>query len=1271
MTVPIAEYWSRHGVGSRRTWSRAQAALYLSVVALAVASACLWPSAAPVAGGAVVLGGYALVVLMRSTAVLAGLVLHDVERGADSGEPDEPWPVYTVLLPVYREAAVLPALRQAMEALDYPRDRLDALILVEEDDVETRAAAEAVATEWLRVVVVPPGEPRTKPRACNAGLAEARGEFVVVFDAEDRPEPGQLKQAVRVFRRLPPSVACLQSHLNYYNSRDNLLTRCFTLEYAAWFDLYLPGLHSLRAVIPLGGTSNHFRTETLRALQGWDPWNVTEDCELGVRLAQAGLETRILDSTTWEEAVSRLGPWIRQRSRWVKGYWQTHLLHTRSPAAAVRDLGAWRTLAMLLTVGGQVAVLLANPFCWLVAGLWLWRQWPLHDPRQPFSKVLLVLATGLALCNGLFVVIHAVAALRRRRADLLPVCLAMPFYWLFVSIGAWRGVLQFFTAPFRWEKTPHGLTAAAYAMAPDPPRRTPEDMPAGLSKEPRPPSVAVFFRRRLPRWGSVALLGATVAAIAVVAGPLASRLASAFGDISLDGRSAGDERTVEECWVGRRDASVTLEIDPGPRHAGRPSRWAALAYLKVDDGDWYEAPAVPLQCPAANGPAQVTVSLPFDGIWSGRGHGAVCGAWSVRRVRSLGVRVYGPDGPPQSVRIAGVEPGAPAAGPALAAVVHSAPAAGAVWQRWEARFGLGREYANPFDPAGIDVWGVFTGPTGALVRVPAFYTRDYSRRMEGPVEALDPVGAPYWAVRFLPPSPGAWRWRIEARDGAGGRAETPDRPLDVAAAKSSGPVRVEPGQPWFRRADGSFFYPVGLNIRSPSDSLTDREGSLLYTPGAPDPQGGARAIEGFLDRMGKAGITLGRVWMAPWSGGLEWSKAWPGYHGLGRYNLQNAWRLDRVLDKAEADGCFVELVFQPHGPFAKNYDVQWNDNPYNQALGGPLKFPGDVLTDPAARRWMANRLRYCAARWGASPALFGWTLWVEADQVNRREDALREWHREATELLGALDCGQHPISTEFTSSRISRDIWTLPGLGYVQVPEYDFGPGLIPCLDDAHQVLGHTGKPLFVEEYAGHAYGGDPGWVAQQVHDGLWLGWTRPFAASPMAWWWNFILGRGLERYHARFAGFIRGEDLRGRSWRHLTLRVEGAPTLAAHARASADRADLWICGPASSVPYRGHDLKRAALAWRRVAGEFDPLAADPGRQFDVPAGAVVDLGELGLADGVYRVELWDTWSSAAPTVLDAVVAGGRGRMELPALVRDVAVKVRLPESPAMRGGGL
>lgn len=1270
--IDLSESLSAHWNGpstldSRRIWSIGQACFYLALATLLAGLAWRYSQEAPVWGGALAIAAYAAVVLTRTAAVLAGLIGHDVERGGGAAN-DTDWPVYTILLPVYREAGVLPGLVRSLAALDYPRDRLDAILLVEEDDLETRAAAGRLATPWLRVLVVPPGEPRTKPRACNFGLAAARGEFVVVFDAEDRPESDQLKQAVRVFRRSAPTMACLQAHLNYYNARDNLLTRCFALEYAAWFDLYLPGLHSLGGVIPLGGTSNHFRTAALLALHGWDPWNVTEDCELGVRLARAGLETRILESTTWEEAVSKLGPWLRQRSRWVKGYWQTHLVHTRAPLATVKKLGAWRANLMLLTVGGQVALLLVNPLCWIITVLWLAHPWPLHDPERPLSRALLVGTVVLMLFNVFFVAIHALAAVRRKRFDLLPASLLMPLYWFLVSVGAWRGVLQSFTAPFKWEKTPHGLGASApppvdYAAVG---ALVPPVCDDAFPAQPPPRER----RRALRRWGSVAAVLAALVGIALVAGPLARWLVIVFGVVPLSGPNAADERVVEACWIGRTAAVLRVNVEPAEWPGAKA--WlgvsamplAAVIHLKVGDGTFFQTRVSGLACPVG-GPTNLEVTVPLDAGWTGREPGAVWGPWCLRRVRAAGLRLYGADGPPHLARLTGLEARGVAPEPPLVVSVQSGPVTGAVWRTWESSFDLSREYANPFDPEEIDVWGLFTSPTGAVVCVPAFYTCDFVRVGPGPAEKLAMAGVPHWAVRFLPPEPGAWTWRLEARDRSGATTVTPDRLLTVGAATTPGPVRVEPGRPWFRRADGSFFYPVGLNIRSPTDTYTDSPDWPLYSPNGPAPDSGTLTMEEYLRRMGAAGITLGRVWLSPWFGGLEWTAQWNGFHGLGRYNLQNAWRVDRVLAAGEQQGVMVELALQSHGPFTFKYDVQWDDNPYNRSQGGPLYDPSDVMTDPAAKRWMNNRLRYCAARWGASPALFGWTFWIEADLVNRDAAVVLDWHREATGLMRRLDQGAHPMSTEFTTPNFCMDVWDLQGIGYIQAAIYNFGNGLPNDLDETLRWLGGKGKPLFIEEYAGHPRGGDPRWVAHEIHDGLWLAWVQPYAASPMAWWWNFIFAHHLERLHARFAEFIRGEDLRSTVWRYPRDLRAAVPWLRVRARAADDRADLWLCGPASEVRYHSDGLEEGGRAWRRLAGNFDPLASNPGRLFDLPAGATIDLAPLRLQDGDYRVEIWDTWTTTQAVVRQVSVRQGRGQLVLPALQRDAAIRIRAQPAAA------
>ena len=246
--------------------------------------------------------------------------------------------------------------------LDYPQEKLEVMLLLEADDAETRNALETSGLPpYCRVITIPDLPPKTKPRACNFGLARARGEFCVIYDAEDAPEPDQLRKAYVVFRRdTEKKVLCVQGKLNYFNSRYNLLTRLFTVEYSTYFDLTLPGYQLFRLPLPLGGTSNHFRTEILRGIGGWDPFNVTEDCDLGLRIYEYGYKTKLMNSTTYEEANSQLWNWMRQRSRWVKGFVQTHLVHYRNPLLTVRRLGLYGAFGGFLAVGGSAMMMLTT-----------------------------------------------------------------------------------------------------------------------------------------------------------------------------------------------------------------------------------------------------------------------------------------------------------------------------------------------------------------------------------------------------------------------------------------------------------------------------------------------------------------------------------------------------------------------------------------------------------------------------------------------------------------------------------------------------------------------------------------------------------------------------------------------------------------------------------------------------------------------------------------------------------------------------------------------
>ena len=358
---------------------------------------------------------------------------------------------------MYKEPEVIPQMVRGLMDMDYPTDRMDVQLLLEEDDEATLAAARATPMPpSFRVTVVPPSFPRTKPKACNIGLGLARGEYLVIYDAEDRPEPDQLRKAVLAFEAAGPKVACVQSCLNFYNPRQNLLTRFFTGDYSSWFDLQLPGLAARKAVIPLGGTSNHFRTAILRDLLGWDAYNVTEDCDLGVRLCRAGYTTAMVDTTTWEEACSSVPFWIRQRTRWIKGYIQTWFVHMRSPLRLLRELGLRNFLHFQALVGGVCLSFLLNPIFWALALLWFLVR-PAGIDRLFPGPVFAIGAFCLFAGNFLFVYTILLGCYRRRQDRLLWANLLAPFYWVLMSVAGWRAFFQFFRNPFLWEKTQHAL----------------------------------------------------------------------------------------------------------------------------------------------------------------------------------------------------------------------------------------------------------------------------------------------------------------------------------------------------------------------------------------------------------------------------------------------------------------------------------------------------------------------------------------------------------------------------------------------------------------------------------------------------------------------------------------------------------------------------------------------------------------------------------------------------------------------------------------------
>lgn len=367
-------------------------------------------------------------------------------------------PVYTILVALYREEAVIEQLVNALERLDWPRSRLDIKLVCEADDGATIEAIRRINPgPHMEVVRVPPSQPRTKPKALTYALSGARGEFVVVYDAEDRPHPQQLREAYAVFRNQPQDMACLQAPLIISNASSSWLSACFALEYSGLFRCMLPALAAHGLPLPLGGTSNHFRTAALRRAGAWDPYNVTEDADLGLRLHRLGYRCGVIRRQTLEDAPTSLPVWLNQRTRWFKGWLQSWLVMTRTPFATAHAMGWFAYMAFQLLIGGMILSSLAHPLLFISLafmamaiqenGIHLFFTWQ--------GVLFLIDALNIVGSYTIFVLMGRSRMIAYERRQVGRQWLAMPFYWLMLSVAAWRAMAELKTRPFVWNKTPH------------------------------------------------------------------------------------------------------------------------------------------------------------------------------------------------------------------------------------------------------------------------------------------------------------------------------------------------------------------------------------------------------------------------------------------------------------------------------------------------------------------------------------------------------------------------------------------------------------------------------------------------------------------------------------------------------------------------------------------------------------------------------------------------------------------------------------------------
>ena len=443
---------------SCRSWKlrgRFQLLLTLCVLAL-----CLATFPVPTLGGLSVLAVLSLA-FYSSLKLIALLVSQLPKPAPPLPDPDQAVrplrrPKVSVLVPLYREKEIAEVLIERITAIDYPRALLDVVLVLEGEDHITRTAVDRVdLPAWMRVVIVPPHmDLTTKPRAMNYALDFCRGDIIGIWDAEDAPEPDQINRVVTQFHDAQDDVVCLQGVLDYYNPHANWLARCFTLEYASWFRVVLQGIARMGLVVPLGGTTLFFRRDKLEELGGWDAQNVTEDADLGVRLCRSGYRTEMVDTTTYEEANCRAWPWVKQRSRWLKGFMVTYLVHMRAPVALLRDLGLVRFLGVQAFFLGTLCQFLLAPVLW---SFWLMLFGLSHPVGDLLPTGAMIWCVILFLTTEVLTIsLAALGAHKSGRPSLAWWAPTLMFYFPLGTLAAYKALYELIRAPFYWDKTQHG-----------------------------------------------------------------------------------------------------------------------------------------------------------------------------------------------------------------------------------------------------------------------------------------------------------------------------------------------------------------------------------------------------------------------------------------------------------------------------------------------------------------------------------------------------------------------------------------------------------------------------------------------------------------------------------------------------------------------------------------------------------------------------------------------------------------------------------------------
>ncbi len=702
---------------------------------------------------------------------------------------------------------------------------------------------------------------------------------------------------------------------------------------------------------------------------------------------------------------------------------------------------------------------------------------------------------------------------------------------------------------------------------------------------------------------------------------------------------------ITESWHGYGRLAFDVYIPPDA-----PSDMRAMVYVRERDWWWHETLLEPLLRPGDWTKLIVDIS-PNSPIWKPVGHKRPWDGYVAGEIREMGIRIFGHrkyEGPvyvdkielwpdpvrPQPVRVTAISANAARVGQ---------------YEKLELSFQLSRVFENPFDPREADVRGHFVSPSGKHVEVPAFFYQGYERELVEGVERLTAAGGSQWKVRFATAEMGAWQTSIKVN----GAAVEGGGPLKFEVIRSNLPgyVRQSRKDPaYFEFTSGQFFYPIGHALRSPSDGRRPYD----YPFALPDGKG-TYIYDDYFRKMAAAGENMARIWMCSWWCGLEWNKQWRGFGGIGRYNMENAWRLDHLVEQAEKNGIYIALDTTNHGQYSTGIDHEWEHNPYNVANGGFLQSASDFFTDEKAQQKYKDRMRYTIARWGYSPSIMMWTLFSEVEFVeeywkyNHNNPAnfsphVAPWHENMARFVKATDPFGHLVTTHVSHAWRGLDIWSRPAMEVVQSNAYTKYPELgqvdtVATLAKIyHELHKRFGRPVIIAEYGGHWMTNTPQALDAELHAGLWAMAMMPYAGNTGFWWWLHVHFADRYAHYRALANYMKGEDRRGKNL---------------------VQANLLVTSPDDVLKAVGLQNATSANAW--VYHQQVPVSLE-----GIPPVGGATLGFAGLADGVYRVEYWDTYQGVKTEEMRGRVVEGRMILKLPVVKNDLALKVAL-ETPDRR----